>query len=457
MANDVWNNVLEILKIDPTISQTIFDGFLKKIELVRISDKLIVLSCSDEYAMGIIKGDVISKAIRNAISTVLDSEYNVSYIIKGNEEFADSIEIAENKLSNKNIENTSSPNTSLNAAFTFENFIVGNCNRFAHAAAINVSEKPGISTFNPLFIWGNSGLGKTHLMQAIGNRIVERLPGKKVKYVTCENFVNQYIECAPRNSNNNFNKAYESFRNLYRNVDVLLIDDIQFLIGKEGSQTEFFNTFESLINAGKQIVITSDKAPSNLTSLDIRLTSRFENGYQMDVQPPDFETRKAILLMKLAKDPTKISDEAINYVCSEVTRDIRQLNGAYNALSAYYAVSKTEIDMNNVSDVIRNFISPKTSQQITTDMIISTVSNYYGISVELLKSKNRSRNVLNPRYVTMYLLRNLIENITIEEVGQLFNRDHSTVINAIDNVSKNDSLLKDAKEVEKLLKNENTY
>ena len=443
MEISIWDKALSILELDSRINKVVFDSILKKIKVVKEDEGFLVLSCRDDYAMNIVKDKLMTSYIEGALRTISDNPYKVSFIIEGDEKALTSATIAERKAYEKEKESKVSLNTNLLPNLTFENFVVGNCNRFAQAASIRVADKPGQTQYNPLFLWGNSGLGKTHLMQAIGNRVVTNHPKKKVIYTTCENFTNEYISCIK-------NKDIESFRKTYRNVDILMIDDIQFLIGKEGTQEEFFNTFESLITAGKQIVITSDKAPGNLTSLDERLTSRFQNGYTMDVQPPDFETRKAILISKLEKDDIKVTDEVLNYICENVTSNIRQLNGAYNILSSFYALAPNEvIDLQTAENYLHNFISPKKAQQLTPELIISAVSQYYGISVDKMQSKSRSKDILIARSVAMFMLRDLLD-LDLKKIGSFFGgKDHSTVINSINKINNDDELLRDIEDIKK--------
>ena len=440
----VWDNALSILELDSRINKVGLDSILKKIKTVKEDDGFIVLSCRDEYSMSIAKEKTMTNYIEGAIRTVTDKPYKVSFVIEGDEKALTTSTIAERKVQEKTRINNVSAQTNLSDMYTFENFVVGNCNRFAQAASVRVADKPGQTQYNPLYLWGNSGLGKTHLMQAIGNRIVQNYPNKRVIYTTCENFTNEYISTIK-------SKDYDSFRNLYRNVDVLMIDDIQFLIGKEGVQEEFFNTFESLINSGKQIVITSDKAPNNLVSLDERLTSRFQNGYTMDVQPPDFETRKAILISKLEIDSIQVSDEVLNYICENATSNIRQINGACNILASFFALSNEVVQLSQVESMLHNFISPKKAQQATPELIMSIVSQYYGIGVDKMKSKLRSKEVLTARSVAMYMLRELLD-MQLNKIGQFFGgRDHATVINSLNKVSNDDDLLRDIEEIKKSL------
>ena len=273
-------------------------------------------------------------------------------------------------------------------------------------------------------------------MKAIGYSIIQNHTGKNVLYTTCEEFTNAYVACMN-------NKKFDSFRNKYRNVDVLLIDDIQFLIGKEGTQLEFFNTFEALITAGKQIVITSDKAPKNLTELDSRLTSRFQNGMTMDIQPPDFETRKAIILNKLEHDNIDLSDEIVNYICENVTKNVRELNGAYNIVSAYYALENGNLTLESVQSRLASIISPNKKKMLTTDIVIDAVSKYYDITPDKMISKLRNAEVVNARSVAMYICRDLLE-MQYEKIGNSFGgRKHTTVMNACSNVESDETLMQD--------------
>ena len=441
MADNIWENALEIMQFDSRINEMLYNSIIKKIKLVKIEDNYIILSCRDEYSLSLVKGKDVSALIEGAIKTVTDKNYKVNFIIEGDEKSMFSASIAARKASEKETSDEFTGDTHIDPNLNFENFVVGNCNRYAQAASICVADKPGLTQYNPLFLWGNSGLGKTHLMQAIGNRIKRTNPKKKVIYRTCENFTNDYVNSMQK-------KNYEPFRNLYRNVDVLLIDDIQFLIGKEGTQEEFFNTFESLITSGKQIVITSDKAPRNLTQLDERLTSRFQNGYTMDVQPPDFETRKAILISKLERFDVEATDEVLNFVCENVTSNIRDLNGACNILTSHCALAnKKVIEIDDAKEALKSYLSPKKAQQITPELIMFKVSQYYGISVDNMTSKNRKKEIITARNVSMFIMRDMLDT-TLKDIGIHFGgKDHSTIINGCNNVEKNPDLLHDVEEI----------
>ena len=279
-------------------------------------------------------------------------------------------------------------------------------------------------------------------MKAIGNAILEQHPEKKVIYTTCEAFTNAFIATIQ-------NKNYTDFRNKYRSVDVLLIDDIQFLIGKDSVQTEFFNTFEALIDAGKQIVITCDKAPSNLTELSSRLVSRFQDGIMFDVQPPDFETRKAIFLSKLENENFTLSDEIVDYVCENVTTNIRQLNGAFNTISSYVTLANGELSLEDVQKIIIPIVQPNKKKYLTPEMVINAVANYYDLTPDKLTSKLRSADISTARNVAMFICRDYLE-FKYEKIGQLFGgRKHTTVMHGCTNVDEDNELKKIAEAIVK--------
>ncbi|MCQ2529365.1 MAG: chromosomal replication initiator protein DnaA [Saccharofermentans sp.] len=440
MEDNLWSKALKILNADKRIDPIIYDTILCKMKLVNYDPSgIIVLSCRDEYSMSLVKGQNLDSYIKSALQLVAEKNISVSYVEEGDDNAIVSSTLAQKKVISKNY----SSSIGISDEYTFENFIIGDCNRFAHASAISVASHPGSKQRNPLYLWGNSGLGKTHLMKAVGHRIKENFPDKSVLYTTCEEFTNAFVACMNNNSN------YESFRNKYRTVDVLLIDDIQFLIGKEGTQTEFFNTFESLINAGKQIVITCDKAPKNLTELDNRLTSRFQSGMMMDIQPPDFETRKAIILNKLENDNIILSDEIINYLCENVTKNVRELTGAYNTVSGFYILQNRNITLEDVELRLQSIISPGKSKKLTTEIVIDAVSHYYDITPDKMMSNLRNAEIVNARNVAMYICRDLLE-MQYTKIGSYFGgRKHTTVMHSCNSVENDSVLLKDVEMIKK--------
>ncbi len=441
MSSNVWQDALKILEFDNRINPVFFENILKKMKQVKYDadSNVIILSCRDDYSLGLVKGQNLDNIIKDALNLLAGNTISVKYIIEGDDSAVISSMIGEKKAASKN-SNTDS--NALTSEFSFENFIVGDCNRYAHASAVSVANRPGAKQRNPLYLWGNSGLGKTHLMKAIGYSILQNHPEKNILYTTCEDFTNAYVACT-KNGN------YESFRNKYRNVDVLLIDDIQFLIGKEGTQMEFFNTFDSLINNGKQIVITSDKSPKNLPELDGRYTSRFQNGMMMDIQPPDFETRKAIIIKKLEDDDINLDDNIINYICENFTKNIRELNGVYNTVSAFYALENGHIDLEFIESRLSSIISPNKKRLLTVEIVIDAVSKYFDISPEKMKANARNSEIVEARSVAMYICRDNLD-MPYKVIGEHFGgRKHTTVINAIKIVENDERLLQDVKNIRK--------
>ena len=444
MGSSVWEKALDILKYDENINIVTYESILCKMTVVHSDNDVLVLAARDEYSLDLVKGQKLNKIVENAIKTANEGKScAVKFILAGDENALNASVNSEKKAA-RQAKSEAVTSTGLNGEFTFANFVVGDCNRFAHASAVSVASKPGQKQRNPFFLWGNSGLGKTHLMKAIGNAILEQQPDKRVIYTTCEAFTNAYIACI--NTNN-----YTDFRKKFRTVDVLLIDDIQFLIGKEGVQTEFFNTFEALIEAGKQIVITCDKAPSNLTELNSRLISRFQDGIMFDVQPPDFETRKAIFLSKLENENFTLSDEIIDYVCENVTTNIRQLNGAFNTISSYVTLANGELSLDDIQKILMPIISPNKKKFLTPEIVINAVANYYDLTPDKITSKLRNAEISTARNVAMFICRDYLE-LKYEKIGQIFGgRKHTTVMHGCDNVDENKDLKKEADEIYKLI------
>lgn len=445
MDSAIWNNALKFLRFDNGIDSVTYDSIISKMTVPYCDDSVLILAARDEYSLSLVKGQKLSKIITSAIRTANENNpIAVQFVLAGDENAVMASVTAEKKVSRPDTDYSVPSATGLANDFTFANFVVGDCNRFAHASAVAVSQNPGQRQRNPFYLWGNSGLGKTHLMKAIGNAIIENLPEKRVLYTTCEAFTNAFIACIK-------SEKYEPFRAKYRSVDVLLIDDIQFLIGKEGVQTEFFNTFEALINAGKQIVVTCDRAPSNLTELNSRLTSRFQDGIMFDVQPPDFETRKAIFTSKLKADNFTLSDEIVDYVCENITTNIRQLNGAYNTISSYVTLANGELSLDEIQKILKPMLSPNDKKYLTPEIIINAVSKYYNITPDKLTSKLRSAEISNARNVAMYICRDYLE-LKYEKIGELFGgRKHTTVIHGCTNVDESEKLKAEAEEILKII------
>jgi chromosomal replication initiator protein len=312
--------------------------------------------------------------------------------------------------------------TRLNSKYTFETFVIGSSNRFAHAAAVAVAEAPA-KAYNPLFVYGDSGLGKTHLLHAIGHYAQTLYPGLKVRYVSSEEFTNDFINMIR-------DGKQDGFRRRYRDVDVLLVDDIQFLENKEGTQEEFFHTFNTLHNASKQIVISSDRAPKRLVTLEDRLRSRFEWGLLTDVQPPELETRIAILRRKAIQEGLNAPPEVLEYIASRISTNIRELEGALIRVTAFASLNRQSVDLQLAEIVLKDLIPEAQGPQITAATIMGQTASYFGLSIDDLCGTSRSRVLVTARHIAMYLCRELTD-LSLPKIGQQFGgRDHTTVINA---------------------------
>jgi chromosomal replication initiator protein len=324
-------------------------------------------------------------------------------------------------FTNRAQSSSSTNDVSLNRRYTFDTFVIGSSNRFAHAATLAIAEAPA-RAYNPLFIWGESGLGKTHLLHAAGNYAQRLFPGMRVKYVSTEEFTNDFI-----NSLRDDRKA--SFKRSYRDIDVLLVDDIQFIEGKEGIQEEFFHTFNTLHNANKQIVISSDRPPKQLATLEDRLRTRFEWGLITDVQPPELETRIAILRKKAQMDRLDVPDDVLELIASSIERNIRELEGALIRVTAFASLNKAAIDKTLAEIVLRDLISDANSMQISIATIMAATAEYFEITIEELRGPGKTRALAQSRQIAMYLCRELTD-LSLPKIGHSFGRDHTTVMYA---------------------------
>ena len=403
---DIWEKVMDILsqQLTETAISTWFDDCVP----VDIEESRLVLQTSSDFKRDMIYSR-FGEMIRNALSDIFSCEFDL--IILSDDEVTDYVSgrKAENSLPEM-------------AGYTFERFIVGNSNKFAHAAAYAVAQKPG-KTYNPLFIYGSSGLGKTHLLLAIGQYIHEKDPSKKIAYIKGDEFMNQMVKSIK-------NGTAEEFRTKYRNVDLFLVDDIQFIAGKQSTQDEFFHTFNNIYESGNQIVITSDRPPIEMSLLDDRLRTRFEGGLMADIQPPDLETRMAITRNKASQLGLLLSDEAVEYIATKITSNIRQLEGVIKKLTAYKEILNNVIDTDSVKRAIRDVI--RTGIYIPSpDRIIQETARYYGLKEEELRGQSRAKNTARARQVSMYLMRSLT-NLSLQDIGAQFeDRNHATVLSSI--------------------------
>ena len=405
-VRDIWNEVIRVLS--QSITPTAIDTWFSDCEPVEVEDCRMVIHTSSDFKRSIIVNR-FSETIEGILSDLFSCEFDLT-VLAGDEL---------NEYETNKREGSSLPEM---AGYTFDRFIVGNSNKFAHAAAIAVSENPG-KTYNPLFIYGNSGLGKTHLLLAIGQAISQKYPTKKIVYVKGDDFTNQMVKALKENTN-------DEFRTHYRNVDLFLVDDIQFIAGKQATQNEFFHTFNNNFEAGHQIVITSDRPPLEMTLLDDRLRTRFEGGLMADIQPPDLETRMAITRNKASQLGLLLSDDAVEYIAENITANIRQLEGVVKRLTAYKEILDDIITIDSVKRAIKDVI--RTGDLIPTpERIIKETARYYSLKEEDLRGQNRSKNMAIARQVSMYLMRSLT-NLSLKEIGAQYEaRNHSTVLTSI--------------------------
>lgn len=425
----MWEDILLSIKEDYGITDFAFKTWLMPLKLKSVDDEsnvIYITTPKETDQMGI---NYITKKFKTAFvmkfNEITGKEYDVVFELDDYDEKPATVQNQPQVMSQNYID------SNLNEKYTFDTFVVGANNRFAQSAALAVAESPG-KTYNPLYIYGGPGLGKTHLMHAIGNYIIQNDPKKKILYVTSEDFLNEVIENI-RSANNI--SAMSKFRNKYRSVDVLMIDDIQFIIGRESTQEEFFHTFNALHDAGKQIVLTSDKPPKEMETLESRIRSRFEWGLMADIGAPDYETRMAILRKKVDEEKLNLNDDILNYIANNITTNIREIEGALNKLVAYSNIEKTEITLDIAEKELKNIISPNKKREITPQFIIEVVAEHFNLSVDKMESKNRSATVARPRQIAMYLCKEMTD-YPLESIGQfLGGRDHSTIIHGANKVA----------------------
>lgn len=425
-VNVIWEKCLNAIKNEITaLSFSTWFVDLKPVDMINNQFRIAIPE-NMAFNRSILENRYLL-LISNALSEVIGERITAEFILENEINNSDTIKVKDaspivQESVNESKQTLSEGNHTtgnLNPKYNFDLFVIGENNRFAHAASVAVAEFPS-ERYNPLFIYGGVGLGKTHLMQAIGNYINEYMPSKKVVYVSCENFTNGFID-AIRTQNS------ESFRNKYRNVDVLLVDDIQFLAGKEGTQEEFFHTFNALHEMNKQIVITSDRPPREIPNLAERLRSRFEMGLTTDISTPNFETRIAILRKKAESNSENISDEVLSYIADNIHSNIRELEGALTTAIAYANLNGIAVNLENTKKALKEFFS-KENKVIDASYIKDITAKFFNITVEEMDSKSRKKNISQPRQVAMYLIRELTD-LSLPKIGEAFGgRDHTTVL-----------------------------
>ena len=411
--SDLWDSILS--RLSGELSDTTIKTWFDEISVVTMEDSALVLHCSNAFKKNTVEARFLPQ-IKAALKDIFSTDMEVK--ILSDEQLAAYHGVAPDR-----------PGDLFDSdAFTFETYVVGPQNKLAYAAAKSVAEKPAES-YNPLFIYGDSGLGKTHLLYAIANVIRQNDPAAKIVYIKGDDFINEFIELirAGRGSD---------FRAKYREADLLLVDDVQFVAGKEQVQNEFFHTFNNLYESGKQIVLTSDRPPSEMTLLDDRLRTRFEWGLLADVTPPDFETRLAIVKNKAAALGMELPDKIASYIAENVTANVRQLEGTVNKILAYKDLLGSEADEATVTRAMQDILKKSNEYIPTPDNILDYISKYYGIEKEIICGQQRVKDAVAARQIAMYLIRGMT-NLPVVEIGKVFdNRDHSTVLYSLKQVEK---------------------
>ncbi|ALC83203.1 MULTISPECIES: chromosomal replication initiator protein DnaA [Bacillus] len=431
--SELWNKALE--KIEGKLSKPSFETWMKSTKAHSLQGDTMTITAPNEFARDWLNSRYLG-LVAETIFDLTGEELAIKFVIPQNQEEQNIAPKAPIKNMPKDDEQSEFPQNMLNTKYTFDTFVIGSGNRFAHAASLAVAEAPA-KAYNPLFIYGGVGLGKTHLMHAIGHYVLDHNPSAKVVYLSSEKFTNEFINSIRDN------KAVD-FRNRYRNVDVLLIDDIQFLAGKEQTQEEFFHTFNALHDESKQIVISSDRPPKEIPTLEDRLRSRFEWGLITDITPPDLETRIAILRKKAKAEGLDIPNEVMLYIANQIDSNIRELEGALIRVVAYSSLINKDINADLAAEALKDIIPSSKPKVITIKDIQRIVGQQFNIKFEDFKAKKRTKSVAFPRQIAMYLSREMTDS-SLPKIGEEFGgRDHTTVIHAHEKISKllsNDELL----------------
>mgnify|MGYP001852162582 FL=1 len=413
IIKEKWTEILELVREEHELSEVSFKTWLKPLVVHKVENHVVtILVPSKEMGLAYVSKKY-TLPLKVAIAEVTGEDCEIEFILPEDIKRTEKSETAITAFSA----------AGLNPKYTFNTFVVGSNNQFAHAASLAVAESPG-EIYNPLFLYVGVGLGKTHLMHSIAHFIIEHNPNTKILYVTSEEFTNEVIE-AIRNSSNS---ALTKFRDKYRNIDVRLIDDVQFIIGKESTQEEFFHTFNSLHSAGKQIILSSDRPPKDMDILEERIRSRFEWGLMADIQRPNYETRMAILRKKQEMEGYDVGNDVIEYIAQNVKSNIRELEGSMNKVIALANLEKREINLALAEQALADIISPNEKKVITPDYIINVVAEHFSITPEDIKGTKRSSKIAYPRQICMYLC-NEMTSVNLEGIGQIMGgKDHSTII-----------------------------
>ena len=437
-VKEKWPEIIEHLRVEHELLNVSFNTWIKPLKVYDVIDDTAYILVNKDSSV-----EYIDKKYRLplmvCIAEITGKEYEIQFVSEDDDKL--------NEIHNASIDNGQKKKTKslaekagLNPKYTFDTFVVGGNNSFAHAASLAVAESPG-EVYNPLFLYGGVGLGKTHLMHSIAHFILDKNPKKKVLYVTSETFTNELIDALRNGKTAGNESAMLNFRDKYRNIDVLLIDDIQFIIGKESTQEEFFHTFNHLHTLGKQIIISSDKPPKDIETLESRLRTRFEWGLIADISSPDYETRMAILQKKIELDHLEkynIKNDVLDYIAANVKSNIRELEGSLNKLIALYKLNNNNnpIDIALAAEALKDIISSDNRREVTPELILDIVADHFGITVADLKSKKRDSEIAVPRQICMYLMRTMTDT-ALKGIGAVLGgKDHSTVKYGVEKIAK---------------------
>lgn len=437
-VKEKWPEIIEHLRVEHELLNVSFNTWIKPLKVYDVIEDTVYILVNKDSSV-----EYIDKKYRLplmvCIAEITGKEYEIQFVSEDDDKL--------NEIHNASIDNGQKKKTKslaekagLNPKYTFDTFVVGGNNNFAHAASLAVAESPG-EVYNPLFLYGGVGLGKTHLMHSIAHFILDKNPKKKVLYVTSETFTNELIDALRNGKTAGNESAMLNFRDKYRNIDVLLIDDIQFIIGKESTQEEFFHTFNHLHTLGKQIIISSDKPPKDIETLESRLRTRFEWGLIADISSPDYETRMAILQKKIELDHLEkynIKNDVLDYIASNVKSNIRELEGSLNKLIALYKLNNNNnpIDIALAAEALKDIISSDNRREVTPELILDIVADHFGITVADLKSKKRDSEIAVPRQICMYLMRTMTDT-ALKGIGAVLGgKDHSTVKYGVEKIAK---------------------
>lgn len=436
IVQEKWPEIIEHLRIEHELSNVSFTTWIQPLKVYDVIDNTVFILVNMNASVEYIEKKYLLP-LKVCIAEITGTEFEVMFISEDDDKL-DEIQNMAIEASQKKKTKTAVEKAGLNPKYTFDTFVVGGNNNFAHAASLAVAESPG-EVYNPLFIYGGVGLGKTHLMHSIAHFILDKNAKKKVLYVTSETFTNELIEALKNGRTAGNESAMSKFRDKYRNNDVLLIDDIQFIIGKESTQEEFFHTFNHLHTSGKQIIISSDKPPKDIETLEARLRTRFEWGLIADISAPDYETRMAILQKKIELDHLEkynIPRDVLQYIAENIKTNIRELEGSLNKLIALYKLNNNDvIDISLASEALKDIVSSQNNRKVTPELILDIVSDHFGISIADLKSNKRSADIANPRQISMYLIRTMTE-VPLKGIGIILGgKDHSTVKYGVEKIT----------------------